>query len=161
MWQTSHTKAVHLISSFKFCIFIVAFYHSKWNWRLSGQDLCWVWATQEGFSQKLTWISCMSVHPVWTRSTDWNHSSSSSREIRARHGCVLSKPAHPSTMAAVLCWLAVLMGIHTSIRYESAFRGGLALTHKQVPHQQRGKTSLLRQWITDSNYWPQSPQMRR
>lgn len=31
------------------------------------------------------------------------------------------------------------MGIHISIRCKSAYRGGLVLPTRQVPHQQRGK----------------------
>lgn len=117
------------------------------------------------FSQALTWISCTSVHPVWTRSTDRNRSDSSSREMNACRVSVPLPAKRPHRRAQwqqrVLCLLAILMGIHTSIRNERAYRGVLTLTRTQVPHQQRGKACLLRQRIADSSHWPQSPQMRR
>lgn len=61
----------------------------------------------------------------------------------------------------VLCLLAALMGIHTSISKQRAYGGVLTLTRKQVPHQQRGGGCLLRRRLADSSHWPQSPQMRR
>lgn len=96
-------------------------------------------------SQTLTWISCISVHPVCTRNTDRNYSYTSSREMLAWRGSVLPNQPHQAQWQQwVLClWAILLMGIHISIRYESAYRGGLVLTHKQVPHQQRGKSCLL------------------
>lgn len=109
-----------------------------------------------GFSQTLTWISCMSVHPACTRNRDRNHSYTSSRGNACMAWlCTL-------TQQRVLCLWALLMGMRTSIRYESSYReGALVLTHKQVPHQQRGKSCLLWQRIRHSSHWPQSPQMRR
>lgn len=71
----------------------------------SFQHWCWIlcpvaklqresdtgWERQRGLSQTLIWISCTSVHPVWTRNTDRNYSSTQVQG-KCLHGAALSFP---------------------------------------------------------------------
>lgn len=114
------------------------------DWEFSGvsMDPHRVW-WEFRHHQTLTWISCISVHPVCTRNSDRNHSYTSSREMLAWRGSVL-----PNLLRQVqweqrfLCLWAILMGSTYPLDMSLPIVGGLVLPTSKCPISREGKAAF-------------------